>query len=113
MLDGNGLITFMNREAERLLGWSEAELLGKDGHPIFHYKRKDGTPIPPEDCAILKVIKTGKAYHTDSDVFIRKDGSILPVSYISTPIIEDGKVVASVTAFYDITERKQAVRKQG
>lgn len=112
VLNGEGRLTFMNREAERLLGWTEAELLGKDVHPIIHYQRADGSPIHAKDCPVLNVIKTGKAYHTDDDVLTRKDGKTLPVAYVSTPIIENGKVTASVTAFFDITERKQAVQKK-
>ncbi|PIY37930.1 MAG: hypothetical protein COZ03_09255 [Candidatus Aquicultor secundus] len=102
----------MNSEAERLLGWTEAELLGKDVHPIIHYQKADATPILVKDCPILNVIETGKTYHSNDDVFTRRDGQLLPVSYVSTPIFENGKVVASVTAFFDITERKRAVQKK-
>lgn len=112
VLDENCRLTFMNREAERLLGWTEAELLGKDVHQILHYKRADGSLITAGDCPILQVIKTGKPYHTEDDVFTRKDGKLLPVSYVSTPITENGKVVASVTAFYDISERKRATQRK-
>ena len=112
VLNGDGRLTFMNSEAERLLGWTEAELLGKDVHQSIHYQRADGNPILDEDCPILNVIETGKTYHTDDDVFTRRGGQLLPVSYVSTPIIENGKVVASVTAFFDITERKRAVQKK-
>ncbi|MHB8841889.1 MAG: PAS domain-containing protein, partial [Candidatus Aquicultor sp.] len=112
VLNGDGRLTFMNREAERLLGFTESELLGKDVHPIIHYQRSDESLILAKDCPILNVIETGKTYHSDDDVFTRKDGRLLPVSYVSTPIIENGRVVASVTAFYDITERKRAVQKK-
>ena len=35
---------------------------------------------------------------------------MFPVTYVATPIVEDGRVTATVTAFQDITERKQAER---
>ncbi|MCL6471439.1 MAG: PAS domain S-box protein [Firmicutes bacterium] len=110
-VNAHGQLTFMNPEAEHLLGWTEAELFGKDIHGIIHCLKPDGTRLPPERCPILKVIKEGTPVRIEDDVFIRKDGSALPVAYIATPIIEDGKVTASVVAFQDITERKQAEEK--
>ncbi len=107
VLDKNGLLTFMNPEAEHLLGWTEAELLGKDVHEAIHYRKADGTPFPAEECPVLGIIESGNIYRTDDDIFIRKDGGMFPVAYITTPIMEDGRVVASVTTFQDITERKK------
>ncbi|HZD60109.1 MAG TPA: PAS domain S-box protein, partial [Anaerolineae bacterium] len=107
VMDERGRLTFMNPEAERLVGWREEELLGKDIHDAIHYQRADGTPLPPEECPVLKVIGKGGIYRTEEDVFTRKDGSMFPVAYICTPILEDSKVVGAVTAFQDITERKR------
>ncbi len=50
----------------------------------------------------------GVPYHTRDDVFIRKDGSIFPVSYVSTTIVNNGGIFAIVTAFQDITDLKRA-----
>lgn len=41
-------------------------------------------------------------------MFIRKDGTLLPVSYTSTPIVTNNRVVGSVISFEDISERKRA-----
>jgi len=43
-----GQVTFMNPAAERMLGWTEAELLGKDMHETIHFQRADGAPFPRE-----------------------------------------------------------------
>ncbi|HCG99477.1 MAG TPA: hypothetical protein DE036_06725 [Actinobacteria bacterium] len=110
VLDKEGHLTFMNPEAERLLGWTEVELYGKDVHEAIHYQRADGTRFHAEECPVLEVINSGGIYRTDDDVFIRKDGSMFPVAYVTTPIMENGQVVASVTTFQDITERKRAER---
>lgn len=107
VLDKKGHLTFLNPEGELLLGWSEEELLGKDVHEAIHCKRADGTKMPAEECPVLEITNSGGVYRTDDDVFTRKDGSMFPVAYVTTPIIENGKVVASVTTFQDITERKQ------
>jgi len=107
VLTESGGISFMNEEAERLLGWTHQELRDKIAHTVVHYRKADGTPLPAEECPLHRVIKTRKRFVSTDEVFVRKDGTLFPASVITTPIIEDGKVVASVTAFRDITERKR------
>lgn len=110
VLDKMGLVTFINPEAERLIGWSEAELIGKNGHDTFHYHTPEGKPLSTEDCPVHRTIKTGKVYHALNDWLIRKDGSLLPVSIVSTAILREDDVVGSVAAFQDITPRLEAER---
>lgn len=107
VMDENGNITFMNQEAERLLGWTLDELKNRNAHYAVHYRKADGAALPLEDCAMRKVIITGRRYFSMNEVFVRRDGTVFPVSILSSPIVENGKVVASVTAFRDITERKK------
>ena len=106
-LNRDGLITFVNHEMERLLGWTAAELLGKNGHEIFHFKRQDGTLIPFDSCLVHKTLLTGQTYRSPDDWLVRKDGSIIFVSMVSSPMLRDGKVMGSVAAFHDITEQKR------
>lgn len=107
VLDEDDRLTFMNPEAEHLLGWTESELLGKAMHDTIHFQKADGTPLPADECPVLEVTRAGNVYRTEEDVFTRKDGRMFPVAYVCTPIIENGEVVGSVTAFQDITERKR------
>ncbi len=110
VLNQFGVVTFVNPEAERLLGWTAAELVGKDGHDTFHYKTPDGQPISSEDCPVHKTIRTGQTYRSINDWLVRKDGAIIPVSIVSSPIVHDGGVRGSVAAFHDITSRLEAER---
>ncbi len=115
VLDERGCITFMNPAAEQLLGWTEAELINKNAHDIIHNRKADRTPLPFEDCPIHNVIKSGDRFFSEEQVFKRKDGTLFPALVLSSPIIENGKIVASVTAFQDITERRMAeeqIKKQ-
>ncbi len=107
-LDAQARLTFMNPEAEKLLGWTEAELLGRQVHDIIHLQKADGSRCHSEECGALRTITTGDIYRNDEDVFTRKDGSQFPASSICTPLRENGQVVGSVTVFQDITERKRA-----
>jgi two-component system sensor histidine kinase UhpB len=107
----DGKLIFMNPEAERLLGWREAELAGRDIHDAIHYLKPDGSSLPGAECPVRTMLETHAVYRSDDDVFVRKDGTVFPVSYVATPIMENGEVVAFVTAFQDISERKQAERE--
>jgi len=106
-----GRTVFMNPEAERLLGWTMDELNEKGTHNCIHFRRADGTPLPIGECSMLNVIRTGKRFSSRDEVFVRKDGTVFPISVISAPIMEDGKIVAAITAFQDITELKQTENK--
>lgn len=107
VLDENGRILFMNPEAERLLGWTIDEVHEKSFHDLVHFRTRDGAPLPLEQCNMHRVIKTGKRFSSTDEVFVRKNGSVFPISVIAAPIIEEGRVIASIIAFNDITELKR------
>ncbi len=104
--DCDGIVTFMNPAAEQMLGWKQAELAGQNMHDVIHFQDADGNPVPAEKCPILAVLRSGKILKVDDDVFTRRDGLMLPVSYTSSPIISDGQILGAVLTFHDITERK-------
>jgi PAS domain S-box-containing protein len=104
--DSQGEMTFINPAGVQLLGYHSAgELIGRSPHVMFHHTRADGAAYPIEDCPLTSVRLTGEAIHADEDGFWRKDGSAMPVSYSSAPVVlHDG--TGSVVAFRDITERQ-------
>jgi PAS domain S-box-containing protein len=106
-LDGEGLVTYVNRAASRMLGWTQAELRGKPMHETVHFQRADGTPVPAEDCALLQVRTEGRTVRVDDEAFTRKDGSIFPVAYSSAPLRTTTTVSGVVVVFRDITEQKE------
>ena len=105
-LDVDGRVTFMNPAAERMLGWSESDLRGKEMHEIIHFQHGDGSPFNREQCPLVRVIRTGRVERIEDDAFTRRDGSMFPVSYVSAPIWTDGQLAGAVLAFHDITEHK-------
>ena len=111
-LDREGRLTYMNAAAERMLGWRESELLGRFTHDILHFQRADGTPIPATECPLLGVMQSGTSVRIEEDVFTRRNGSVFPVSYTSSPIVSDGQVVGAVLAFYDISGRREQERQR-
>jgi PAS domain S-box-containing protein len=112
VFDERGIFSFMNQEAERLTGWTFEELKGEVVHNKIHHKKSDGSLLPIEECKMLHVIKSGTIYSSSDEIFTNKDGSIFPISVISSPIVENGKIVAVVTAFRDITQQKQLEKER-
>ena len=101
-LDANGLITYVNPMAERLLGWQCGELLGSKMHDIIHYKHRDGTPFPAEECKGFLVLREGKVLVGQPDVFIRKDGTFFDVVYSSSPIYFGDTLNGLVVVFREV-----------
>ena len=106
VLDEMGLCRFMNPEAEKLLGWSFADLNGRDIHDYIHYETEDGESVSKDECAIADEISKSKTYRSESEIFFHKDGHSFPVSVVSVPLISDDVLIGSVSVFSDITENK-------
>lgn len=111
-LDREGRVIYMNDAAERMLGWTETELLGLDMHDMIHHRREDGVEVRREDCPLVSVLESGITYHSKSDVFLRRDGSMLPVAYTSSPIVSDGEVVGAALSFQDRTAERRLEREK-
>ncbi|MCK6685371.1 MAG: response regulator [Thermoanaerobaculia bacterium] len=106
-LDTEGRITFVNPAGCRLLGYEPQEMIGLPSHATFHHSRADGSPFPPEECAMGRAFREGKASVVEDEVFWTRDGSSFPAEYSATPILRDGAVIGAVISFRNITERKQ------
>lgn len=104
-LDADGLVTYMNRAASKMLGWAEDELRGKSMHEVVHFQRADGSAFAVDDCPLLKARKEGRSARIGDDVFTRRDGSTFPVAYSSAPIGGTGNQ-GVVVVFRDITDEK-------
>jgi PAS domain S-box-containing protein len=104
----NGDATFINPAMLQMLGYSTEELIGKQLHGIIHHSKADGTNYPADECKIYAAYRDGTTHRVNNEVFWRKDGTSFMVDYISTPIIEDNKIMGAVVVFRDITKIKQA-----
>ncbi|HEU5254368.1 MAG TPA: PAS domain S-box protein [Vicinamibacterales bacterium] len=109
-LNLNGMVTYINPAAEAILGWTNAELLGKKMHDVTHYKHPDGTPYPASECPGLNVLREGTELREHEDTFIRKDGSFVSVVFSASPLRKDQMTVGIVIGFRDDTPRREAER---
>lgn len=108
VLDREGRATYINQPALAMLGYGEDDVLGKDIHELIHYQDRQGRHVPVHDCQINRAIGLGRAVRVDDDVFTRKDGSLLPVSYSASPLRREGRVCGSVALFRNITTELEA-----
>lgn len=105
-LDRDGVMTLVNPVTCQLLGYTEAELLGKSAHWTFHGRHQDNEldALAIDECEILQAIVAGKTYH-NQETFFHKEGHQIPVEIISTPLFDVEEVIGSVHVFQDITAR--------
>ena len=110
-VDTTGRATFVNKAAERMLGFGEGELVGKPIHELIHHSRPDRSPYPAEECPMRAAFSEGTVHRVDEEMLWRRDGSGFQVEYSATPIFKDTTVIGAVVAFEDITERRHADEK--
>lgn len=106
-IDAEGTFTSVNPAAERLLGWSETELLGQPAMETLRVRAADGSEIPQDRGPAARVL-IGDTIERN-DVFVTcGDGRLIPIAYVAAPIPGDGSPEGAVVAFRDITERRRA-----
>jgi PAS domain S-box-containing protein len=103
--DIEGVITFINPRACRMLGYREDELIGRRLHPIVHHSRRDGSYYPEEECPILSPVETPP--NGAEDIFWTKGGECIPIEFSKSPIDADDPDAGVVVTFRDITKRKR------
>ena len=104
--DLSGTILSWNAGAEQIYGYTEAEILGKSVDLI----------VPPDQLdesnrALLEVAR-GRMVTRDETIRVRKDGSLLTVSLILSPMRNaEGQIIGISSIAHDITARKAAERQ--
>jgi PAS domain S-box-containing protein len=99
-LDGEGNVRFWNPAAERIFGWTEAEVIHR---PL---------PIIPEDQKEeyqrwLQGLRGGEPLAGVEQTRLRKDGSRIDVNVWTAPLRDaSGKISGTITIQSDITKRK-------
>jgi PAS domain S-box-containing protein len=98
----DGIVVSWNPGAERLYGYSAAEMIGRSISLLIPTYRPEELP------EIFETIKQGKAVDGLETVRIRKDGTPVEVSLTISPIKDaGGRVVGASTVARDIARRKQ------
>lgn len=101
--DAEGKIERLNKVTERLLGFSEQELIGKPFRETIVATDERGTPLPSAQRPITLSFKTNGTVQRRS-FYRRKDGLLLPVLITVSPILLGERTVGAVEVFRDISQ---------
>lgn len=107
-VDMDGRCVFINRAGAETLGYSPAQLLGRNMHEVMHHTRPDGAHYPAECCPIFNAFREGRPCRIDDDLLWRADGTSFCAEYSSYPIVDQGVITGAVVTFVDVSERKRA-----
>jgi len=102
-----GRIDFANPASARLLGIRAEVLLGTHFHSIIRHNGPGGSPCPPGACPLCDAQHLGESRGESEAVFIRADGSQFVSELVSSPILEEGRLIGTVVVFRDVTRRRQ------
>ena len=105
-VDAQGLTTFINSAAARLLGLSPADTSPQDFHALVHGENLSLCEIP--SCPFGLGHQEPHEMRVETDRFLRRNQSRFPVEFVFSPLIEEGRYTGSVVTFQDITARQQA-----
>jgi len=110
-LDSEGRLLLINPEGQRLLGWHADELFGRD--LLAAVGASCATDVPAAGPVLLpSLVGAGQTYRNEDDAFVCRDGTLLSVAYVVTPLVTLGQLSGAVLVFRDMTMRKHELAAQ-
>lgn len=106
-VDSHGMISFANPAACKLLEYHEDEILGQSVS-ILHIK--DTKRKASNDGAISPLLESAhknKVVRSSEHTFQTKSKKVMPVEYVTTPIILHDEVQGAVIVFNDISKQRE------
>ncbi len=98
----DNVITSWNRGAEKIFGYTAAEIIGSQIFTLIPADRSD-----ERSHIMQKILRDEQVRHFET-VRIRKDGSPIYVSITTSPLLDvDGKIIGNSVIARDVTERKR------
>ena len=105
--DLNGVVQSWNPAAERIFGYTAAEMIGRPIEVIFPPDRRDEEP------KILQRLRRGERVDHFETVRRRKDGTLIDVSVTISPVLSPtGQVIGASKIARDVTTYKQLLRQR-
>lgn len=104
--DLNGIVTSWNAAAERLYGWTAAEMIGRSKAQVIP------PDLPEELETILGKIRRGERIQHYETRRMHKNGTLFDVAISVSPVKDaQGRIIGAATIVRDITERRRTERE--
>jgi PAS domain S-box-containing protein len=104
-----GVTTFVNPAAARMIGRAPSEVSGADIHGLVHPIFPGVLTCDPSTCRLRAVVHGDPSYDEIEDTFFRTDGTSFPVEFCASPMRDiGGELLGSVITFRDVSERRAA-----
>ena len=110
VLDREERCTFLNPEAERLLGWTLAQLKGQPLHGKVYFcaSQPEGEDAPACPACLCYALQECVSFDMQDDlVLVHKERGPFPAAMTVSPLFEDGVLRGCVAVFHDITQLKR------
>ena len=110
VLDREERCTFLNPEAERLLGWTLAQLKGQPLHGQMYFcaGQAEGEDAPACPVCLCYALQECVSFDMQDDlVLVHKERGSFPAAMTVSPLFEDGVLRGCMAVFHDITQHKR------
>jgi PAS domain S-box-containing protein len=105
-VDRDGICTFVNASACRILGCEPADLIGRAFHDFVHPRHAcEAWPHAKTLCPLGGLLEMHLTMPLAEELFARRDGTMLPVQFAGSAVRAPG-AAGTVVTFSDVTERK-------
>lgn len=118
--DCDGLITIFNTGAEQMLGWTAAEMVGKQTPAVIHVPEEVAARGRELSAQSGQLVEGFRAFVHQAELhgsetrewtYVRRDGSRFPVALVVTTMRDaDGRIRGYLGIAQDITERQRVER---
>lgn len=108
----SGKQLFHNQEAVRVLRHPLLQAKTYQDYINYGAIHEDGQPYQPQEYPLARSLLSGEVIKGEEMRYRRGDGTFTLLSVSAAPILDrDGQIIATVSAFEDISERKQAEQR--
>lgn len=108
VVDREAQLRYLNATAERLTGWSLADVEGRPVYSVFHPLDERRVPLltPAEAC-----LRDGRPYPAAELRLRARDGRQRPIEVMAAPLGSGGAPEGAIMIFSDISERENRIEQ--